>query len=184
MKTDLPEGYTSAVYEEGLLPEALEAEAATLLRAVFPGYPARSFFKQRPHRRWFINRGPVLAAAVAADLRHMRLGSEGLKVTGIIDLAVAEAHRRRGLGGALIAAVEAYARAARSDALILFADDHRIYRARGFRPAANPVRLLRLDDDRSVDVACRTYPEALLVKPLTARPWDERAELDLLGYLY
>jgi len=172
-----------STYEEGLVPQAELLRIIGLLGECFEGYPNRSFYKQLPHRRWLVH-DRELVALVAADLRYMRLGDQGLRVTGIIDLCVKDSYRGRGIAGTLIQAVEEFATSARSDAIILFADDQRLYRKFGFIPAPNPVRLLRLSEDRSFDVVSKRYADALMIKSLSSVPWDPEAELDLLGYLY
>ena len=154
-----------------------------LLAECFEGYPNRPFYKQIPHRRWLVHDSELIAM-VGTDFRYMRLGDLGLRVTGIIDLCVKKSYRGRGIAGSLIRAVEEFATSARSDAIILFADDPRLYRKLGFEAAQNPVRLLRLSEDRSVDVATRSYDGVLMIKCLSNVQWDFEAELDLLGYLY
>ncbi|NOY42233.1 MAG: GNAT family N-acetyltransferase [Planctomycetes bacterium] len=172
-----------SVYEEGLIPQDEIPGIIGLLGECFEGYPDRSFYKQLPHRRWLVHDGD-LVALVGADLRHMRLGDQGLRVTGIIDLCVRESHRSRGIAGTLVRSVEDFATAARSDAIILFADDQRLYRKLGFVSVQNPVRLLRLAENRSFDVVSRRYGDSLMIKSLSSVSWDSEAELDLLGYLY
>jgi len=166
------------------LPEALREPLIALLRACFPGYPERSFYKQIPHRRWLIYDAGALVGAVATDIRWMRLGSEGLKSAGVIDLCVAPSHRRRGLGAKLLSYVEEYAAEANCAFVGLFADDGRLYEEAGYTTKSNPIRYMRMDEDRSVDVKTESMPGILFIKALGELDWVEDAELDLLGYLY
>jgi GNAT superfamily N-acetyltransferase len=164
--------------------ERLEVDMATLLGSCFEGYPPRAFYKQIPHRRWLCHAGDALVAVAGPDFRLMRCGDRRLRVTGIIDICVDKAYRARGIAANFLNAIEARATESRSDLLLLFADDHRLYKRAGYFPARNPVRLLALNKDRSHSVLSRPYPKSLMLKSLMEGDWDHEEELDLLGYLY
>jgi predicted N-acetyltransferase YhbS len=140
-----------------------------LLRESVPGYPHRSYFKQLPQFRLLLQRDDELVGQVGVEHRVIRTGDSPLRIFGVIDLCVAPTARSQGLGSRLLGEVETLARSAGVDAIILFADDARLYLSAGYQPAPNPVRWLMINEHESFDVAERSV-EGLMVKMLCDRP--------------
>jgi predicted N-acetyltransferase YhbS len=172
---------TGRFAEYELTPEQHELIQA-LLQESFPGYPHRTYFKQLPQFRLLVRRDDELVGQVGVEHRVIRNGDSLLRIFGVIDLCVASTARSNGLGSRLLGEVETLARSSGVDAIILFADDPRLYLNAGYEPVPNLIRWLMINEHESFDVAERSV-EGLMVKMLRHRTW--RPELvDLLGYLF
>ena len=175
-------GGTRAIAEMDLS-AADEAQIVALLaRAFDTDFGGRSYYKTRPHLRLLIRDGGVIVAHMALQFRAMRLGGRLVTVAGLAEVATDPAHRGKGHAAALLQTAIAKARAARADYFLLFGDAG-LYVAAGFRTVPNPMIFLQLDGAVSGAVT-REPAESLMVLPLGADPWDDTAELDLLGGLF
>jgi predicted N-acetyltransferase YhbS len=154
----------------------------TLLQESFPGYPHRSYFKQLPQFRLLVQCDDELLGQVGVEHRVIRNGDSLLRIFGLVDLCVASTARSRGLGSRLLGEVETLARSSGVDAIILFADDARLYLGAGYQPAPNKIRWLMINEHESFDMAERPV-EGLMVKMLGDRTWQPGL-VDLLGYLF
>lgn len=155
-----------------------------LLRVAFEGYPAsRPYFKLRPHFRYLAWDGGTLAGHLAVDHRVIRVGSEPLSIFGIIDVCVAPAYQRRGLATQLLHHVEALAQATERDALVLFADDDRLYTANGYQRVDAVCRWMMIDDHRTLGIAEQSLGDCMMTKLVSRSRWPDGI-VDMLGYLF
>ncbi|MEV5788034.1 GNAT family N-acetyltransferase [Streptomyces sp. NPDC052287] len=153
-----------------------------LLKSCFPEYPSRTYYKQLPHLRYLAWEEEVLIAQVGIDHRMIRSGDTPLRVFGIIDLCVTSSTRSRGLASNILTQIESMACSSRVDALLLFADDPRVYLANGYRKVSNRVKWLMINDHETLGITEKPLGE-MMVKMLSDDPWDEGV-VDLLGYLF
>ena len=161
-----------------------EADLASLLEACFPDtFEGRTYFKQLPHAR-LLMREQDLIAQVALDLRVIRVGSDFLRVLGIIDLCVAPGHRGRGLAGRLLQAAEATASDWAAEFTVLFADRPTLYQRNGYQsPDPAPVTWLGIEDRVSCGQLHRDFSGTLWCKSISGKTWPP-GPIDLLGYLF
>lgn len=161
-----------------------EADLAKLLDACFPDtFEGRTYFKQLPHARLIV-RQPDLVAQVGLDLRICRVGSELLRILGLIDLCVAPGHRNQGLAGRLLQAAEATAADWGAEFVVLFADSPRLYQRNGYiSPEPAQVIWLGIEDRASCGQLHRDLTGTLWCKSVSGKLWPAGA-IDLLGYLF
>jgi predicted N-acetyltransferase YhbS len=112
----------------------------------------------------------------------IRNGSTPLRVFGVIDLCVTTSLRSQGFARRLLSEVESDARSSGVDAIILFADDPRVYLANGYQLVQNHGRWLMINDHETLGVAEKPLGE-MMVKMLSGKPWGSGI-VDLLGYLF
>jgi hypothetical protein len=160
---------------------ALAGELTTLLRESFPEYPARSYFKVPPHFRIVATEAGALVGQLGVELRMMRVGEEVVRTLGVGDVCVRP--KGKGIASRLLAEVTAMARTREIAFVVLFADDDRLYTRNGWTRAANPLTWLKIHDHRTLGVAEKEVVAALMVKPMTAKPWPAGA-VDLLGPVF
>jgi GNAT superfamily N-acetyltransferase len=170
--------------EEVSLPPEREAEIVALLTVCFDDYPARAYYKQLPHRRVLASEQGGLVGHAGLDLRVMSLGAEPLRILGLADVCIAPASRGRGAAGAILESCQRVATDARCDFVVLFADDPRLYERHGFVRKPNRCQWLKLHEHRTLGLGHRALPDALMVRPVGSRQWDDGAELDLLGFMF
>ena len=161
----------------------LDTAVAGLLDACFGGaHGGRTFFKQVPHRRLLAWSGGGLVGHVGMDLRAVRVGEAVVHVLGIVDLCVAPAARRRGIGAALLH--EAENRAGGQSFALAMADDPRLCRRAGYSLIhAADVTFLAIDGLRCHSVVRRDLSEIFMVKRLAGNAWPD-GPIDLLGHLF
>lgn len=176
----------SAVRVESRIEHAVDARTHRkiheLLTEAFPGYPSRSYFKQLPHLRYLAWEDDTLVAHAGIDHRMIRNGDTPLRIFGIVDVCVAVPARSRGIAGSLLNDIETTARSSGADALLLFADDPRLYLANGYRQVSNHAKWLMLHEHETFGTAEKPVSE-MMVKMLSDDPWGEGV-VDLLGYLF
>ena len=153
-----------------------------LLEECFQGYLARSYFKQLPQFRYLAWGDEELIAQVGIEHRMIRNGSAPLRVFGVIDLCVTISWRSQGVARRLLSEIESDARSSGADAIILFADDPRVYLANGYQSVQNHGRWLMINDHETLGIAEKPLNE-MMVKMLSGKPWDSGV-VDLLGYLF
>jgi predicted N-acetyltransferase YhbS len=160
-----------------------DAEIADLLARSFDtDFGGRSYFHQRHQLRLVTRDDGRIVGHMALMLRSVRLGAERFEVACLGDVATVPAYRGRGIAGALLQEAIAAAEASPGRHFLLFGVAP-LYAGVGFRKAANPVTYLHLADDQSGGLR-HELAENLMVLPLRAEPWDDGAELDLLGPLF
>jgi GNAT superfamily N-acetyltransferase len=153
-----------------------------LLGACFPEYPSRTYYKQLPHLRCLAWAHGALIAQMGIDHRMIKNGDTPLRIFGIIDLCVATSTRSRGIASHLLVEIEAAARSSGVDAILLFADDPRVYLVNGYQKVANHVKWLMINDHETLGIAEKPVGE-MMVKMLAKESWGEGV-VDLLGYLF
>ena len=160
-----------------------DAAIAGLLDACFDGaHGGRTFLKQVPHQRVLAWSGDYLVGHVGMDLRVVRVGEATVSVLGIVDLCVAPAARRQGIGAALLQVAEE--RAEGQSFALAMADDSRLYRRVGYSQIqAADVTFLAIEQLRCLGVVRRDLSEAALVKPLADDAWPD-GPIDVLGHLF
>lgn len=160
-----------------------DAAIAGLLDACFGGaHEGRTFFKQVPHRRLLAWNGDGLVGHVGMDLRAVRVDEATVPVLGIVDLCVAPAARRQGIGTALLQAAEE--RAEGQSFALAMADDPRLYHRAGYNLIhAADVTFLAIDELRCHSVVRRDLSEVFMVKRLAGNAWPD-GPIDLLGHLF
>jgi len=154
----------------------------SLLRESFPDYPQRSYFKQIPQFRLLDWRDEKLLAHTGVEHRVIRNGDSILRIFGVIDLCVASAERSRGLASRLLTDLESLARSAGVDAIVLVADDSRVYDAAGYSMVENSARWVMINDHETIGIAERPLA-GLMVKMLGTKTWQPGL-VDFLGYLF
>lgn len=155
-----------------------------LLSECFPDFfDSRTYFKQLPHARFLGRLDGDIVAQVGIDHRVVRVGDEPVSILGLIDLCVSGEHRSQGYGDQLLEAVEALGREHGVDAVVLLADDHRLYQSRGYELIARPCIWFGIDEHRSLGQIERELDDCLMVKPLARDTWPD-GEVDFLGYLF
>ena len=160
-----------------------DAAVSCLLDACFDGaHEGRSWFKQVPHERPLAWSGGDLVGHVGMEFRVVRVGEAIVSVLGIVDLCVAPAARRQGIGAALMQGAEEQARG-QSFALAM-ADDPRLYQRIGYSSLHAPnVTFPAIDELRCHGVIRRDLSEIFMVKALTCDSWPD-GPIDLLGHLF
>ena len=162
---------------------ALDAAIAGLLDACFDGvHGGRAFLKQVPNQRLLAWSGGGLVGHVGMDFRAVRVGEATVSVLGIVDLCVAPAARRKGIGAALLQAAEERAKG-QSFALAM-ADDSRLYRRAGYNSIlVADVTFLAIDELQCHSVVRRDLNEIFMVKRLAGDAWPD-GPIDLLGHMF
>ena len=169
--------------EEFAIESPVFALVSDLLQGAFPGYPQdRPYFKLHPHFRYLAWDDETLAGHMGVDHRVIRVGTEFLTIFGVIDLCVAPRYQHRSLATQMLRLLEALARDTQRDAIVLFADDHRVYAANGYQRIETPCTWMMIDDHRTLGITTRSLGDSMMVKPITLPRWPDGA-VDLLGYL-
>ncbi|WP_053693134.1 GNAT family N-acetyltransferase [Streptomyces sp. WM6372] len=153
-----------------------------LLEESFAGYPERSYFKQLPQFRYLAWGDGRLLGHMGIEHRMITNGGTPLRIFGIIDLCVTASARSQGCASRLLSEVESAARSSGADAIVLFADDPRIYLANGYECVQNDGRWLMLHEHETFGIAEKPL-DALMVKMLSGKRW-ESGVVDMLGYLF
>ncbi len=160
-----------------------DAAISSLLDACFDGtHGGRTWFKQIPHERLLAWSGSNLMGHVGMEFRVVRVGEVIVPILGIVDLCVAPAAWRQGIGAALLRGAEERARG-QSFALAM-ADDPRLYERAGYSLLNDVnVTFLAIDELRCHSVISRDLSEIFMVKQLTCDVWPD-GPIDLLGHLF
>jgi len=167
------------------LGDEAQLDIVALLEACFPGvFEGRTYFKQVPGLRVLAYEDGVLIGHLALEHRVVRVGDAVLRILGIVDLAVVEASRGRGVGAGLLGQAEEIARRAGIGFLVAMADRHDLYLAQGFHGLERAqTRFLAVEDRASHSLVTRDLADIFLVKPLGEVSWPS-GEVDLLGHLF
>jgi predicted N-acetyltransferase YhbS len=117
-------------------------------------------------------------------VEHRMISVDGtpIRIFGIVDFCVTASARSRGLGGVLLATVEELGRASGVDAIVLFADDPRLYLAAGYRESDGQARWVMINEHETLGIAERPV-DGMMGKMLSGKPWQPQL-VDLLGHMY
>ncbi len=173
--------------DELTLTLAEDQDIATLLSAAFgaiddDGFEGRSYYKQRHHLRVMGRIDGALVGHIALCFRAVRIADEDIPIIGLAEVATGPDYAGQGIAGQLLARSLQVARQTQAAFILLFGD-HPIYAKNGFRPVTNRLRYTVIENGRSERVISAPT-QYLQVMPLTDRPWDDLAEVDLLGHLF
>lgn len=169
---------------ESDLTPALREELRTLLESCFPGcFPERPYFKQLPHQRILVRSGGTLVAQVGLDHRAVRVGDQPVRILGVVDLCCSPAARGQGVAGDLLDQVHTLAESTQIPFTLLFADDQRLYRRKGYAPVDRTVRALGIDEHRSLGVLERPLGDCMMVRENLDMAWPD-GPVDLLGHTF
>jgi GNAT superfamily N-acetyltransferase len=170
--------------EEFALTAPVLAQVRDLVQVAFPGYPPdRPYFKLRPHFRFLAWNDDALVGHLGVDHRVIRVGAEALSIFGVIDLCVTPSYQHRSLAMQLLQQLESLARDTQRGAIVLFADDHRLYTANGYQRIEAPCTWMMVDGHRTLGITTQSLGDCLMVKPITLAHWPD-GPIDLLGYLF
>lgn len=170
------------INEYALTPDQ-EAEIAALLDAAFgPEFNGRSYFYQRHHVRFLARANGRLVGHMALCYRDVRLGDEILPIWGLAEVATHPDQRGQGIASALLRDTITFVRSTPAQFYLLFGDAG-LYAGNGFATYHNPMVYGRFDGGHTGETH-RERANYLMVLPLTDRPWDGAASLDLLGFIF
>jgi len=167
----------------GLAPFYDERALAVLLDRCFPKtFEGRIFLKQEPCARIVAHSENKLVGQVGMDRRVISVDGNIIKITGVIDLCVAEEYRGNGVGTALIEEVEKCS--ADRDFIVLMADNPAIYHQAGYSQLhCAPTKWLAIEDLAIHSIIERDLGDCFMYKPLAQQAWP-LGKIDLLGYLF
>jgi GNAT superfamily N-acetyltransferase len=155
-----------------------------LLRACFPGYPLRSYFKLPPHERYLATLGDAVVAQAGIEHRVIRVGDLVVKVLGIVDMCVGEPHRSRGIATSLLTEIKLHGRRCGVDFIVLFADKHELYLRAGWALVDNRCSWVKIDEHRTLGMTTETsLADCMMVHALGDRMWPP-GDVDLLGHVF
>ncbi len=171
--------------QEHALSETQKTQLGSLLAQAFDyagEFRTRIYFKQVPQRRILFSQDGKIQAQVG--LEHRIIGTEQgpASIFGLIDVAVRETYRRRGIAARMLQHAESLARDSGVDFMVLFAHDQRLYERLGYRPADNLLRWVKIHDHSTLGIAEEPVEE-VMIKEVGSRTWPA-GTVDLLGYLF
>lgn len=166
--------------EEFEIEEQTEQAIAALLMEAFPGYPARSFFRQVPAFRYLCWQGERLAAHMGVDFRMVNAAGTLIRAFGVVDLCVHPGFQQRKMASAMLKALTELGRKARVGAILLTASDQQLYLGHGFEKVDNRCTWMMISGDKTLGVVSRGLGGGLMVKPLNGQPWPD-GPVDFLG---
>jgi predicted N-acetyltransferase YhbS len=106
-----------------------------------------------------------------------------MRTLGLVDLCVAEGWQSGGVATTLLMEATDFGRACGAAAIILFADDDRLYARNGWVSVDAPCSWLKIHDHTTVGLAQSERTGALMVKMLGDDRWPG-GTVDLLGHLF
>lgn len=166
------------------LPATTRRELTDLRNRCFPAHAVpRPYYKQLPHWRLLARLDGVLVAQAGVDHRMVAFDDRPVSVLGVVDLCVDPPARGQGLAGRMLD--ELHRRACRGgvDALLLAADDPRLYLRHGFVALDVLATWLRVHEHRTIGPARTPLHGVLMLRP-AARTVHLPHAIDLLGTLF
>ncbi|MEO1437748.1 MAG: GNAT family N-acetyltransferase [Bacteroidota bacterium] len=169
--------------EEYRISNQLRANIQELLQKSFMSYPDRHYYKQLPAFRFYVSDAGQVVAHVAVEHRIISIDHDPIRIFGIVDLCVDDDYSKRGIAGELIQRVEHLGVECGIDFVLLFADDHRIYKNKGYQSADNICKWLMINEHQTLGVAKRSLADCILFKSIGTKDWVS-GELDLMGTVF
>lgn len=166
------------------LSAATRRQLTALRNRCFPAHAVpRPNLKQLPHWRLLARQRGVVVAQAGVDHRMVAFDGRPASVLGVVDLCVEPAARGQGLAGCMLETLHRRARDGGVDALLLAADDPRLYLRHGFVALDLRATWLRVHEHRTLELARAPLPGVLMFRP-AARPLHPERAVDLLGTLF
>ena len=170
--------------EEYNLTQGETTQLNDLLKTSFPGlFENRIYMKQLPHFRLLVKNNDKIIAQTGVDYRVVRVGDKVFRVFGVIDLCVESSFRKRKIAEKLLDEVFSLIKKNYGDFIVLFADDHRLYKRLGYQLKKNKCTWLGVDEHKTVGIIEDVLDDCLMVKEVSGQKWPE-GKFDMLGYLY
>jgi predicted N-acetyltransferase YhbS len=171
--------------EEYKIDEATTTAIRELLQKSFEFYPKdRIFYKQVPSFRLLVWDKDVLVAQIGIVFRVISLDKQPFRIFGLMDLCVHENYRNQKIGSKILKKIEKIGQENRIDFILLLGGIEDYYQQKGFKIVENSCRWVLLKDYETLGVINRKIPETLLIKSLSDKKWNEKATLDLMGFVF
>lgn len=166
--------------------EKEKKELLKLLSDSFPGYfSSRLYYKNVPTFRLLAKQNDQIIAQLGVDYRVIHSRNNGpLQIFGIVDLCVSKDFQQRGIATQLLSTLEEMATESSIDALVLFADDHRLYQKAGFQNIQVTCRFLAIEELSSICILEKDRGDCFMVKNIKHNLDFKNDQIDMLGYVF
>lgn len=159
-------------------------ELQYLLQKSFPGYfMDRLYHKQIPKFRILGKSGGHIIGHIGIEYRVVHSRKYGpLAIFGIMDLCVAEDYRNKGVGLWLMKNIEE--RAKNIDAIILFADEHKLYANHEYLNVNVTCKFLAIEEHESLMIMERSMGDCFMIKCIKDSMDLNGDLIDILGCVF
>ena len=156
----------------------------SLLAACFPDYlSTRIYFKQLPQFRLLVWNNQQLIAQVGVEHRVINIDNTPFRIFGVIDLCCSPSNRSQGIATIILNKLYQQAKSQGIDFIVLFADDHRLYKREGFFRVNNQCKWLGIDEHKTIGILENELSDCMMVKSTSSKEWP-LGTVDLMGYLF
>ena len=171
-----------SIDEQDITPEDEKRITRALQRAFSEGFEDRSFYQQRHNKRFIVRQGDIIIGHMAVCYRSIRMNDQLIRIAGLAEVATDPDFRGQGIASKLMAAVLDYVEGTQADFFLLFGV-RAMYEGNGFLAVPNPVTYVDMQGAKTVSVSqlAKTY---LMVRQMKEIPWDDTADIDLLGHMF
>jgi predicted N-acetyltransferase YhbS len=171
--------------EEYKIDSEKEKAIKELLQKSFELYPNdRIFYKQVPSFRLLLWADDILAAQIGIVFRVVSLDKNPIRIFGLMDLCVDENYRSKKIGSKVLKNIEKIGKKNQIDFLLLFGGIQDYYEQKGFQMVTNSCRWVLMKDYETLGILNRKIPDTLLIKSLSNKKWNEKSDLDLMGFVF
>lgn len=159
-------------------------ELRHLLQLAFTGYFLdRLYHKQIPNFRILAKSEGHIIGHAGIEYRVVHSRKYGaLEIFGITDLCVAKDYRNKGIGTRLLKHIEKGAK--NIDAIILFADEQKLYANSGYFRANVTCKFLAIEEHESLSVLERNMIDCFMIKCLKESMDMNGDHIDMLGHVF
>lgn len=153
-----------------------------LQKAFSEGFEDRSFYQQRHNKRFIVRHGEDIIGHMAVCYRAIRMNDQLVRIAGLAEVATDPDFRGQGIASKLMAKVLDYVQDTQADFFLLFGV-RAMYEGNGFRPVPNPVTYVDMQGAKTGSVS-QLHKTHLMMRQLKDIPWDDTADIDLLGHMF
>jgi predicted N-acetyltransferase YhbS len=144
----------------------------------------RIFLKQVPNFRLLVWEADELIAQCGIVFRTMSLNQSPFRIFGIMDLCVDANYQNQKIGSKLLKQIEQIATESNIDFVLLFGGTHQFYLQNGFKLVHNNCRWVLIKEYSTMGIMTRPIPDTLLVKSISGKKWNDKALLDIMGFIF